>query len=290
MDVVSLFVTYAKSAEFEQPTKDPLDDATMNSQPAPMFRVSLGDERLDAAPTQRHANFLFGIVGAIGECRVGAFAATAARTFDRWNRVDQRDRGLRIVDVRAGVRDRQRRSLAIADNMPLRAIFTAIGGIGAGLRPPKTLAPSNCRSLLSTNRSRRLAPVRRAAPARFFPTPRPLASRASAANKSCPIRSPVLGENTPKDNRCAARTRCRSVPAGWIPADGHPWAWRAPAATMVRFVPTILLPAAVSPSVFLREHRKANRTAHFAPIEVLLESLNNAIKYTPRRRVYLVDA
>ena len=33
---------------------------------------------------------------------------------------------------------RQRRSLTIADKMPFRAIFTAIGGIGARLRPPKT--------------------------------------------------------------------------------------------------------------------------------------------------------
>src|SRR6185503_11216867 len=138
MDVVSFFVTYTKTAEFEQPTKDPFDDTTMNSQPTAMFRVSLGDERLDAALTQRHADFLFGVIGAVGERGIGTFAAAAARTFDRWNRVDQRDRCLRIVDVRSGVRDSQRRPLAIAGNMPLRAIFTAIGGIGAGLRPPKS--------------------------------------------------------------------------------------------------------------------------------------------------------
>ena len=138
MDVVSFFVTYTKTAEFEQPTKDPLDDTTMNAQPTAMFRVSLGDEGSDAALAQRHADFFFGVVGAIGKRGVGPLAATPARAFDRWNRVDQRDRCLRIVDVRPGVRDGQRRSLTIADNMPLRAIFAAIRGIGAGLRPPKS--------------------------------------------------------------------------------------------------------------------------------------------------------
>ena len=49
MDVVSFFVTYTKTTEFEQPTEDPLDDTTMNAQPTAVFRVSLGDKRLDAA-------------------------------------------------------------------------------------------------------------------------------------------------------------------------------------------------------------------------------------------------
>ncbi len=82
--------------------------------------------------------FFFGVVGAISERCVGTFAATSARTFDRWNGVDQRDRCLRIVDVRAGVRDRQRHPLTVADNMPLQAILAAIRGIGAGPRPPKS--------------------------------------------------------------------------------------------------------------------------------------------------------
>jgi hypothetical protein len=110
----------------------------MNTQPTAVFCVSLGDERLDAALAQRHADFVFGVVGAISERRERPLAATTARTFDWRNRVDQRDRGLRIVDVGGGVGNRQRRALAIAGNMPLRAIFAAIRGIGAGLRPPKS--------------------------------------------------------------------------------------------------------------------------------------------------------
>jgi hypothetical protein len=42
------------------------------------------------------------------------------------------------MDVGAGVSDRKRRPLAVADNLPLRAMFAAIGGVWPGLRPPKS--------------------------------------------------------------------------------------------------------------------------------------------------------
>jgi hypothetical protein len=110
----------------------------MNAQSTTMIGASLGDEWLDAALAQRHADFFFGVVGAIGERRVRPLATAAARTFDGRNCVDQPDCGLRIVDIGGGVRDGQRRPLAIAGNMPLRAIFAAIRGVGAGVRPPKS--------------------------------------------------------------------------------------------------------------------------------------------------------
>jgi len=138
MDVGTFFVAYSEPPELEQPTEYPFHDTTMNAKSAPMFRVSLGDKWPNASLAQRDTDFLFGVVGAIGERRVGTFTATTTGTFDRRNGVDQRDRCLRVVDVRAGVRDGQRRPLAIADNMPLRAIFAAIRGIGAGLFPPKS--------------------------------------------------------------------------------------------------------------------------------------------------------
>jgi hypothetical protein len=138
MDVGSLFVTDAEPAEFEQPAENRFHDAAMNTQSTAMLRASFGDERLNAALAQRHADFLLRVVGAIGQRRVGTFAPPSPRSFDRWDRVDQGDGRLRIVDVRARVRDGQRRSLTIADNMPLRAIFAAIRGIGSSVRPPKT--------------------------------------------------------------------------------------------------------------------------------------------------------
>jgi hypothetical protein len=138
VDVVAFFVAQAEAAILKQPTEDPFDDATMDAQPTAMFRVSLGDERLNAPLSQRHADFLLGVVSAIGEGFVGTLATASSRAFDRRDGIDQRDRLFGIMDVRAGVRDRQRRPLAVAHNMPLRAIFAAIGGIRSGVRPPKT--------------------------------------------------------------------------------------------------------------------------------------------------------
>lgn len=245
MDVGSFFVAYAESAEFEQPTESPLDDTTMNAQPTTMFCAPFSDERLDAALAQWCSDFFFGVIGAVGERRVGPLAAATARTFDRRNRVDQRDRGLRIVDIGSGVRDGQGRPLAIAGNMPLRAIFAAIRGIGAGVRPPKALAPSSCRSPPSTSRCCRLSQARRVVRAKSFPIYRLCASRASDANTSSPNRIPAPGADTPKDNQYAARTRCLSASVGRRCAAALPWVWRGLAAAMMRFVPTIRLPAVV---------------------------------------------
>jgi hypothetical protein len=103
-----------------------------------MFRGSFSDDRFDAPLAERPADFCLRVVCAIGINFRGALSSSAAGTFDRRDRVDQRHRLFAVVDVRAGVEERQRRPLAIAHNMPLRAIFAAIGGIRAGLRPPKT--------------------------------------------------------------------------------------------------------------------------------------------------------
>lgn len=138
MDVVAFFVAYAQAAELEQPSEDAFHHTTMFTQAAAMFRVPFGDDGFDAAFAQRLADFSLRIVRAIGIDFCGAFSSSAAGTLDRRDRVDQRDRLLAVMDVCASVEERQRDPLAIAHNMPLRAIFAAIGGIRAGKRPPKT--------------------------------------------------------------------------------------------------------------------------------------------------------
>ena len=262
MDIVSFFVTNTKAAELEQPTEDPLDDTTMNAQPAAVFGVSLGDERLDAALTQRHTDFFFGVIGAIGERGIGTFASTSTRTFDRWNRVYERDRGLRIVDVRARVRDGQRRSLAIAHNMPLRAIFTAIGGIGTGLRPPKSarteqlsiaaldqsISPTSPSSSSSTRQICSHTPAAcqsRKRRQQVMPDPQP--SSWGKYSHGQPVRS----TNKMPVNACRFDTRGRP-PLGLARSGGNNGSMRShnSSASNGRAI-----------SMFLREHRKANRTA-----------------------------
>ena len=51
-----------------------------------MFRISLGDERLNPALAQRPADFPLGVVGTIGVRLFRPLASSAARTLDRGNR------------------------------------------------------------------------------------------------------------------------------------------------------------------------------------------------------------
>jgi hypothetical protein len=110
----------------------------MFPQTATMTGVAFCDERFDAALSQRFADFFLGVVRPVAKGFVWTLSSSTAGTFDRWDRVDQRDGLLGVVNVCSRVGHRQRGALAIAHNMPFRAIFAAIRGIGAGLRPPKT--------------------------------------------------------------------------------------------------------------------------------------------------------
>jgi hypothetical protein len=103
-----------------------------------MIGVSFCDKRFDATFSQCLANFCFGIISTIAKGGFRTLSTTTAGKFNRWDRVYKRDCLLGVMDVRSSMDQRQRRALAIAHNMPFRAIFAAIRGIWAGSRPPKT--------------------------------------------------------------------------------------------------------------------------------------------------------
>lgn len=138
MNVVPFFVAYAQPAELEQPSEDAFHHTTMFTQAAAMFRVSFGDDWFNPAFAKRLTDFCLRVVRAVGIDLRGTLSSSTAGTLDRRDRIDQRHRLFAVMDVRAGVDERQRDPLAIAHNMPLRAIFAAIGGIRPGKRPPKT--------------------------------------------------------------------------------------------------------------------------------------------------------
>ena len=138
MDVVPFFVADSQAALLEEPREDPFDHPAVFSQTAAVLRVSFGDVRRDATLSQWSANFLFGIVATIGEGFIWSSPPSATRTLDGGDSVDQRDRLFGVMHVRAGLDDRQRCPVAVADYMTLRAVLAAIRGIGASLRPPKS--------------------------------------------------------------------------------------------------------------------------------------------------------
>ena len=117
MDVVPFFVADSQAALLEEPREDPFDHPAVFSQTAAVLRISFGDVRRDAALSQRSANFLFGIVGAICEGFVWSSPPSATRTLDGGDGVDQRDRLFGVMHVRAGLDKRQRCPVAVADHM-----------------------------------------------------------------------------------------------------------------------------------------------------------------------------
>jgi hypothetical protein len=101
-----------------------------------MFGVAFGKHRSHTTPTQSSAMGL-GIVCSIA---LDAFGASPASTFaaDFGDRVHQRYQLRDVVSVGSCQRGRQRDAVGIGEDVMLRARFTAIRGIRAGLRPPKT--------------------------------------------------------------------------------------------------------------------------------------------------------
>jgi len=137
VDVVALLVADAETTLFEQPGEHAFDDTAMLTQSTSVLGIAFGNQGLDAPLSKRPANFRFRIVRLVAECFLRTATASTTRLFDRWDGVDQRDGLLRIMDVRAGVNHGQRRAISIGDQMSFRAVFPAIGGIRASLRPPK---------------------------------------------------------------------------------------------------------------------------------------------------------
>ena len=132
---------------------------------ATVFAAALGDPRDNAQGAEWSKDFIFGVVGRIRQKSIGAATWSAARSLDRRNRLHQWHGHLRIVNIGAGVRDSQRCTVLIGDQVPFRTCFAAIGGIGPGLRPPKTarteqlsrtpLDQSMASAMPSSSRSRR---------------------------------------------------------------------------------------------------------------------------------------
>jgi len=138
MDIITFLIADAQPSLIEQPVKGSLDHVAVLAKPTAVRRVAFGYQRGDIALTKRLANLVFGIVGAIRKYFVWTFAASAARLFDWRDGIDQRNSHFRIVNVGAGMLNRQRGALTVHDQMAFGALLSAIRRVWARLRPPKT--------------------------------------------------------------------------------------------------------------------------------------------------------
>ena len=138
MDIVPFFIPNTEPTVLKQPRECGLDDPAVLSQATAVLGIAFGDQRQDAAIAKGSPNLVLGVVRPIGEYRVGALARTAPRSCNGFDGVDERDGHLRVVNVGAGMFDRQRRAIAVDDQVALRAVLPAICRIRAGLVPPKS--------------------------------------------------------------------------------------------------------------------------------------------------------
>jgi hypothetical protein len=137
MDVCATFVADSQTAELMQPTDRSFHHPAADPQAASMFRVSLGDDRLDASLGQL-IPVRFGIVRSVGEHFLGTIHRAAHLPGDGRNGVHQWDQLRDIVAVGPREVNGKRNAFRIRDEVMFRAVFPAVHGTGTGIFAPPT--------------------------------------------------------------------------------------------------------------------------------------------------------
>ncbi len=158
MNVGATFVADTQATILMQPTQRPFDDPPEYPQSAAVFGTALGQHRRDTASTQFLA-MRFRMVSPITLNPLRPMTRSAGLPADRRDRIDQRQQLGHVVTIRGTDLGCQRNAVGVRDHMVFRAFFAAIGGVGAGVRPPKTArtdaesATARDQSILSASRN-----------------------------------------------------------------------------------------------------------------------------------------
>jgi len=109
------------------PCEDAFDDGTMLAQAASVFGVPSRDPRDDPSLPERFADLVFGNISPVCVQGVGPASPPAPRPLDRGNGIDQGHGGLGIMNIRAGMDQREWDTLAVADDMPYPFLLRSVG-------------------------------------------------------------------------------------------------------------------------------------------------------------------
>jgi len=137
MNVRPLFVAHAQSPELIEPRERPLHDPAPSAQATPMFRFASRKRRDDASVTQTLPDRL-GIITTVAQHAVRSMARASVLSLQGRDRINQRERLLRVVAVGSGELDGQRDAASVANHMALAAELRSVGRVGTCLKPPKT--------------------------------------------------------------------------------------------------------------------------------------------------------
>ena len=137
MDIGAFFVPHTQASMLVEPGDGALDLPAKGSESTSMFCVAPCDERAHAA-LEKFVAMRVGIVRAVRDDAMRPATRTPAFTPYGRNGVDQRNQLGYVVPVGTRNADGQRDAVAVRDDMVLGAGFAPIGGVRAGLVPPKT--------------------------------------------------------------------------------------------------------------------------------------------------------
>jgi hypothetical protein len=152
------FITNAESPILMQPRQGALHDPTKHAQATAVLGVALGQNRNDPTLTESLAMRL-GIVGAVSLDALGAPPRRTGFAADRWDSVYERQQLGNVMPVRPRGLRGQGDAVAVGDEVMFRAFLAAIGGVGSGVRPPKT-ARTEAESTTAWDQSILSAPFR----------------------------------------------------------------------------------------------------------------------------------
>ncbi len=159
MNVRPPFIACAQTSELMQPGDGALNDPARDAQAAAVLGVATSNERIDAASSQG-ISMRLRVVATISLHEIGLATRTTRLASDRGNRIDQWQQLRNVVAVGFGKNDAQRNALCVAEDVVLRARFTAIGWVRSSFFPPCTArtlelsAIAREKSILSASRKR----------------------------------------------------------------------------------------------------------------------------------------
>jgi hypothetical protein len=120
VDLGGAVVADKQASALVEPGEGAFDDPAVFSEPGPMLGLSASDHGLDSALAELTAVAVV-VVAAVSDDAVGTAAGSPGATSNGRDQIEERDQLSDVVTVPAGQRPRQRRAMAVCQEVMLRA-------------------------------------------------------------------------------------------------------------------------------------------------------------------------
>jgi hypothetical protein len=121
-----------------EPRQSPLDEVSRLAQTRAVGIVHRSGQERPYASLARRPDIRLPTISAVALVDSRAKPRPSDRPLDRRDGVQKHDGHLPVGHVRRGGDQRQRQTGGVDDQVPFAAVFPAIGGVWAGMAPPKT--------------------------------------------------------------------------------------------------------------------------------------------------------